>query len=71
MSAEVDTYLPAQSPVFHAILPKPRGEMAAGHAGFAPHIGLSPHSGNISAQIDGTPFKTSKSRPLCPMNRPR
>lgn len=88
MSAEVETYLAAQSPVFRPALdqlrqqlrvllpdhteclsyampgfrqPGARGKMVIGYAAFTHHIGLYPHSGTIIAQIDCTPFKTSKS----------
>ena len=41
--------------------PGPKGKMVAGYAAFTHHAGLYPHSGNIIAHIDCTPFKTSKS----------
>lgn len=41
--------------------PSPKGKMIAGYAAFARHCGLYPHSGTIIAQIDCSPFKTSRS----------
>lgn len=41
--------------------PGPKGRMVIGYAAFTRHLGLYPHSGTIIAQIDCTPFKTSKS----------
>lgn len=41
--------------------PGPKGKMVVGYAAFAKHLGLYPHSSSVIPQIDGAPFKTSKS----------
>ena len=41
--------------------PGPKGKMVVGYAAFTHHLGLYPHSGGVIAQVDCTPFKTSKS----------
>lgn len=46
------------------------GKMVIGYAGFAKHIGVYPHSGNIIGQIDCTPYKTSKSGFMFPPETP-
>ena len=50
--------------------PGPKGKMVAGYAAFTHHLGLYPHSGNIIAKIDCTPFKTSKSGVLFTPDHP-
>ncbi len=50
--------------------PGPKGKMVIGYAAFTHHLGLYPHSGSIIAQVDCTPFKTSKSGVLFPPDTP-
>ena len=50
--------------------PKPKGKMLASYAAFTRHLGLYPHSGTIIANIDCTPFKTSKSGVLFTPDHP-
>ena len=48
----------------------PSGKMTIGYAGFARHIGIYPHSGQVIPQIDCRPYKTSKSGLTCLPNAP-
>jgi uncharacterized protein YdhG (YjbR/CyaY superfamily) len=50
--------------------PGPKVKLVVGHAAFAKHFGLYPHSGTIIPQIDCSPFRTSKSGVLFTPNHP-
>jgi uncharacterized protein YdhG (YjbR/CyaY superfamily) len=73
LRAQLGALLPDHAEVISYAMPgfrHPSGKMTAGYAGFAKHIGLYPHSGNIIPKIDCTPYKTSKSGVLFTPDKP-